>query len=232
MALIENKRPASPLNARLLPTFAAAFSGSVVFIFAIAFVARCTADGVVMPPRAPVDAANNGGVDAGVDVSDAGFFDDAGNEIGVDAGVLVTVTFDGRDAGVLEMTVSGPPFDAKEVVVIAASVVETCAREALRWDPSLGGPFTLGVELPIGSPPEVVVDGLVSPVLSSCLTRRGAELVFPAAVSNVDAALAVRARANLDGAGVVTWSDAAITGPRGGQSKPKGGNVKEAASPE
>ena len=54
---------------------------------------------------------------------------------------------------------------------------------------------------------------IISPVLSSCLERRGDEIPLPAALrgADLDVSLAVAARASLDAQGVVTWSDAAIT---------------------
>lgn len=204
MSLIEEKRPPSPTTLRPLQTGAAAFVASAIFVVVIAVVARATADGVVMPDR-----------DAGfVDVVDAGVVVDAGTEDAVvDAGALVTVSLDAGVEVFAPATVDGPPFDAREVIGAAAVVVEGCAGEALRWDPSLGGPFSLVVDLPVGAPVAIVVEGLTSPVLSSCLSRRVVDVAWPEAVraSTLAVPLRVHARAKLAGSGEVTWSDAAVT---------------------
>lgn len=221
MPLIEEKRRAvSPLAVRPLVTAAAAVVASVVFVVVIAVVARATADGVVMPDH---DA---GFADAGPVVVDAGF-PDAGFP---DAGMPYTVSL---DAGVVDSgpaTVDGPPFDAKDVVAAAVVVVDACAAEALRWDPSLGGSFTLVVDLPVGAPIAVLTEGLNSPVLSSCLGRRTGDIAWPEAVrsSTVAVPLSARARASLDASGHVTWSDAVVTsGPERAV-----GNVNDAGEPE
>lgn len=210
MALIEERRRPSPFSVRILPTLGAVVVCSFFFVFFVGVIARCTADSAVMPvPVVPVVPVVGDVVDAGVVGVAAGFVD-AGSE-DVDAGVLVTVSLDAGQEPTLPATVSGPPFEAKEVAAAAAVVVEVCAREALRWDPSLGGPFTLIVNLPEGAPAEIVVDGLVSPILSSCLARRITDLTLPEAARAPLVSLAVSARASLDGAARVTWSDPAVT---------------------
>ncbi len=223
MALIDEKRrPPSPLQVRPIVTGVAALVASFVFVVVTAVVARATADGVVMPDR---DA---GFPDAGPIVVDAGFAD-AGF---FDAGMPYTVSL---DAGVVDSgpaTVDGPPFEAKDVVKAAVVVVEICAGEALRWDPSLGGAFTLVVDLPVGAPVAVIVDGLTSPVLSSCIARRTIDIAWPESMrsSSVAVPLQARARASLDGAGRVTWSDSAVTS---GPDRPVADeNVNDVGDPE
>ena len=211
MPLIEEKRRPSPLLVRPIVTAVASVVAAAVFLIVVVVVARATADGVVMPPRDAGFVVDAGVVDAGV--LDAGVVD-AGPEF-VDAGALVTVSLDAgvdvSDGG--PASVDGPPFDAGAVVSAAAVVVERCAGDALRWDPSLGGPFSLVVDLPVGAAPAIVVDGLVSPVLTACLERRAVDVAWPEALraSTLAVPLAVRARAILDGSGRVNWSDAAVT---------------------
>ncbi len=209
MALIEAPRAPSPLKIRPLPTLAACVLASGLFVVIVAVLARATADAQTLPVR--------GFEDAGVVI---GAVVDAGTALPevVDAGVVSTVSL---DAGVDPLpgaapTVDGPPFSASEVAAAAVVIVERCAVEALRWDPSLGGPFSLVVDLPVGAPPLIIVDGLTSPVLSACVARRAVELGLPPdfQAAALDVALAVVARASLDGSGHVTWSDAAVVSGR------------------
>ncbi len=218
MALLETRRaPPSPLNLRPIPTLLAIALSSGLFIVALAFVARATADGSVMPVQElPF-------VDAGPPLvaGDGGTFVESDEEPAfVDAGALYSASPDGGTEPIPPPSVDGPPFAASEVAAAAVVVVEQCAQEALRWDPSLGGPFALAVELPVGTPAVIVVDGLVSPVLSSCLTRRTSELALPASLlaAALEVPLAVRARASLAADGRITWSDAVVA-PHGGVDK-------------
>jgi hypothetical protein len=119
------------------------------------------------------------------------------------------------DAG--PIMVPGPPFPPAAVIGAAVVVVEACAGDALRWDPSLGGPFVLEVDLgPLfadddgAAPPRVSTPGLLSPVLSSCLQRRAGDIVLPP-LGDVEVPLSVHARATLGAGGSIAWSDAIVT---------------------
>ncbi|MDP2340233.1 MAG: hypothetical protein Q8O67_04685 [Deltaproteobacteria bacterium] len=211
MALVERAQTPSPFKMRPLPTLLASLVTSALFIVGVALIAHATADGTVMH-RPWIEG----------DPPDAGFavvvVVDAGPPEEPDAGVMITVSI---DAGVdlspaLPPTVDGPPFSASEVAAAAVVVVERCAVEALRWDPSLGGPFSLFVDLPVGTPPAIVVEGLTSPVLSSCVERRTPEMSLPPAfqAAALEVPLGVTARATLDATGRVTWSDAVVVSGR------------------
>jgi hypothetical protein len=130
--------PPSPLRVRPLPVIFASVVAVAVFVVVLAVVARLTADGVVMPRP-----------DAGPE-ADAGVLE--GGDI--DAGVVELVTVEpGPDAGPEPdggpPTVEPPPYDPAVVAAAAVVVVESCVKDALRWDPSLGGAFTLRVILPV-----------------------------------------------------------------------------------
>ena len=208
MALIEPQRRPSPTKIRPLPVLAATIVTGALFILVISVVARLTADGSSMAALHPEGVVV-------VVVVDAGVPDAAPPDAGMEA--LVTVSIDaGPTQPARAPTVDGPPFSASEVAAAAVVVVEACAVEALRWDPSLGGPFSLFVNLPVGAPPAIVVDDLSSPVLTSCLARRTAELALPPSFHGAAlvVALGVSARATLDAAGRVTWSDAVVVSGR------------------
>ncbi|MBM4282957.1 MAG: hypothetical protein FJ137_20125 [Deltaproteobacteria bacterium] len=133
-------------------------------------------------------------------------------------GALVTVSPDvgpGVDAG--PASASGPPFSPTAVVSAAVVVVQACVADALRWDPSLGGPFAVVVDLgPLfaaedgAAPPRLETPGLLSPVLANCLLRRAADVQLPP-LGDVEVPLAVRARATLGADGTIAWSDALVT---------------------
>jgi hypothetical protein len=121
--------------------------------------------------------------------------------------------------------VPGPPFSPAAVVDAAVVVVQACAIDALRWDPSLGGVFGLQVDLgplfvaPDGAAaPRIATPGLLSPVLSNCLARRSGDVQLPP-LGDVSEPLAVHARAVLDAGGRITWSDAVVTTSRSGDMK-------------
>jgi hypothetical protein len=114
--------------------------------------------------------------------------------------------------------VAQPPFAPADLMSAAVVVVQACIADALRWDPSLGGPFVLHVDLaPLFSSadepstgPLLTTPGLLSPVLSSCLSRRAVDVSLPR-LGDIEVPLAVVARATLGADGVVAWSDARIT---------------------
>jgi hypothetical protein len=208
MPLIEERRAPSPLGVRPLPTALASLAAALLFVLVTGLVARCTRDSAG-PVRAPVVDA--GFVDAGF--VDAGFVD-AGF---VDAGMPYGPTVDG---GVYaDPSVAPPPYDPRTVAKEAAAVVERCAADALRWDPSLGGAFTLRVDLLVGAAPRVTPVGLDSPVLLSCIERASPDFVIAVGSGvgevgvDVGVDLVVSARARLDADGRVAWSDAAIGSP-------------------
>lgn len=208
MALLEPQRAPTPLKIRPLHTLGACLLSSALFVIGVAVTARLTADGSLAPPH-PDTAPTANLVDAGGDP----LVDSEPS----DAGVMVGVS---NDAGGPELTgpptVAGPPFDANDVATAAVVIVEVCAVEALRWDPSLGGPFSLFINLPVGAPPTIEVTDLTSPVLASCLHRRSVGMTLPSSLhaQALEMPLGVAARASLDAAGIVTWSDAVVVSGR------------------
>ena len=216
--------PPSPLRVRPLQVTLASIAAITVFVVAIAIVARSTADGVVMPradagPAAPRDAGSGPDANQHVDGGDSG------------ADVLVTVD-PGPDAGpepdAGPPDVEPPPYDPAVVAAAAVVVVERCVQDALRWDPSLGGAFTLRVILPVpplttserepeaqggdddGPPPILQTQGLVSPVLDACLARRASDMTRAPGTMDIGAPQAVVARAVLHADASVTVADAVI----------------------
>ena len=130
--------PLSPLQARPLVVGAATALAVACFVVVVAVVARLTADqAVTRPSPTSIQALHDAGV----------VIDIVGVEEGPDAGP-------GADIDTAVPTDSSPqtaesaPYDPSAVAAAAAVVVQRCAREALRWDPSLGGAFTLHVRLP------------------------------------------------------------------------------------
>lgn len=222
MAMMSSVPIAAPPTVRVIPTTVAALVASMVFMVALSVTARLTAEGAVVPPSPPADdegtaAENVDGVDGGVGAVDAGDAGDA--DVVMDAGVLVTVE-GGPDAGpeaLLPPTVDGPPYDVRAVAAAAAALVEDCAKDALRWDPSLGGPFTLRVTLPaadvVDQSPIIVVDGLRSPVLQGCLQRRQRGLSLPIGATGLLVSQIVTARAALGTDGTVSVSDEGVMAP-------------------
>jgi hypothetical protein len=228
MPLVDTRPPPSPLNVRPLPTLVAACGAALAFVVSLAVVARLTADGVVMPAR-PVPATPGEAPPADSAPAPGSARDAASTSPGEsDAGLeLVTVAVDAGvlpDAGPADVPL--PPFSPGDVVGAAVVVIEACAADALRWDPSLGGPFVIEVDLG----PLFVVDaddaavllstpGLTSPVLASCLRRRASAVALPA-LGDLASALSVRARASLGADGRVTWSDAVVTTSQAANVKP------------
>ena len=224
---------------RPLRTIILALVSVAIFNVTLTLVARSTADnvGALSTSSADLDPVLTQLLDGGVLLThddgaepmdggprDAGHLDaghlDAGHEGDnwqralVDAGPLVWVSADAGpvvDAG--PPTAPEPPFEADDVANAGGTLVERCSREALRWDPSLGGAFTLVVALPAaGTGDRVVVraDGLRSPVLARCLQQRSASTAVPGEALGVTVPLEVRARASLTSSGTVTIADAAI----------------------
>ncbi len=194
---------------RIIPTTVASVVASAVFVIVIAVVARNTADGVPAPMTYR-DAGDVVGDDAVID--DAGVGDDAG--VMADAG-FVTVD-EGPDAGPEPDAgppfVDGPPYDPALVITAAVEVAAVCAAEAMRWDPSLGGPFTLSVTLPSAVRDVVDVDaiGLRSPVLERCLERRGPHIALPGGARHNLVPQRVEARASLGTGAAIEVSDVNI----------------------
>lgn len=223
MPLVDARPPPSPLNMRPLFTVVAAVIGSALFVVGLGVVARLTAD--TAPPYARMRALDGvreaRGPDVGVDEAvDAGALAAGDAAPFVDAGALVTVSLpasDEQDVDAGPPTAARAPFAPAAVITSVVAIVEGCAADALRWDPSLGGPFVIVVDLgplfsaPDGvASPQITTPGLVSPVLASCLVRHASEAALPP-LGDVDVALAVRARAILAADGRVTWSDPAVT---------------------
>lgn len=226
MPLVDNRPPPSPLNIHPLRTAIAVTTAAVVFVVGVAVVARVTADAQTRSPRDVLgltveDAGSvaDGGVNGGGNAAGPGVPEPDRAADAADAGMaVVTVSPDagvGLDAGLPD--VPGPPFSPSDVVTAAVVVVQACAGDALRWDPSLGGPFSLQVDLgPLfvaadgAAPPRILTPGLTSPVLSNCLARRSGDIQLPF-LGDVEVPLAVHARAALDAGGRITWSDAFVT---------------------
>jgi hypothetical protein len=218
MPLVDTRPPPSPLNVRPALTAVVAVACVVGFVIGLAVVARLTADDAPLY-RAPVVVVADAGppVDGGI-LDVVPVVDDAGVPAADDATAVVTVAQapEGAvDAG--PPSAPGPPFPPAAIVAAAVGVFEDCAANALRWDPSLGGPFVLVVDLePLFSaregsaPPRLGTPGLVSPVLARCLERRAGDVVLPP-LGDVEVPLAIRARASLDVGGRITWSDVAVT---------------------
>ena len=212
MSLVDPPRVQRGPRVRVLPTVLASIVATAIFIVVLSVVARVTADSAVVVVRA---------VDAGIDLVDAGFdasdVDAGGVDAGdVDAGFvdagppaeLVTVSIDaGPDVDGGPADVEGPPYDVDDVIAVGRVLVEACARDGLRWDPSLGGAFTLRVTLPEAGPTStsavVEADGLRSPVLSSCLKRRTPTLTWPPGATDLLVPQQVVAAASLSSDGRV-----------------------------
>ena len=222
MSLVDPPRVQRGPRVRVLPTVLASIVATAIFIVVLSVVARVTADSAVVVVRA-VDAGIDL-VDAGFDASDvdaggvdagdvgAGFVDAGFVDAGfVDAGPpaeLVTVSIDaGPDVDGGPADVEGPPYDVDDVIAVGRVLVEACARDGLRWDPSLGGAFTLRVTLPEAGPTStsavVEADGLRSPVLSSCLKRRTPTLTWPPGATDLLVPQQVVAAASLSSDGRV-----------------------------
>lgn len=208
--------PPSPLRVRPLAVLLATGAAIPIFVVVIALVARGTADGVMMPrPDAgpePLIGSDAGVVDAGVELVTVEPGPDAGPE---------------PDAG--PPGVELPPYDPAVVAAAAVVVVESCVQDALRWDPSLGGAFTLRVILPVtplttsereleepgdadddGPPPVLQTPGLVSPVLDACLLRRAIDMARAPGTKDLTAPQAVVARAVLHANGTIAIADAVV----------------------
>ncbi len=210
--------PPSPLRVRPLQVTLASIAAIAVFVVVVAIVARSTADDVMMPRADAGPAAPR----------EAGSRPDAGDG---DADVLVTVE-PGPDAGpepdAGPPEVEPPPYDPAIVAAAAVVVVERCVQDALRWDPSLGGAFTLRVVLPIsplttserepeeqggdddGPPPILQTSGLVSPVLDACLARHAGDMARAPGTKDLGAPQAVVARAVLHADSTIAVADAVI----------------------
>jgi hypothetical protein len=200
---------------RALPTLAATAAATLVFLLVLLVAARSTRDlaGPVpdalrtvpreafLPPPAPA-----GDVPAVEEPSPHGasLVDSGAPPLGPEPAPPEWV-----DAG--PVGVAGPPFDASALVLAAVPDVERCAKDALRWDPSLGGAFTVVVNLDPEAPPRITTVGIVSPVWSACLQRTDASPLLGLLQGPLEQALVVRARAALDGVqGQVTVADPVI----------------------
>ena len=219
MAMMSSVPIAAPPTVRVIPTTLAALVASMVFMVALSVTARLTAEGAVVPPRPADDELTAAANEASVDSVDGGVGTGDTVDVVVDAGVVVTVE-GGPDAGpeaLLPPTVDGPPYDVRAVAAVAAALVEDCSKDALRWDPSLGGPFTLRVTLPaadvVDQSPIIVVDGLRSPVLQGCLQRRQRGLSLPIGATGLLVSQIVTARAALGTDGTVSVSDEGVMAP-------------------
>ena len=221
MGLVDQPRADTGPNIRIIPTVLASAVAVVIFVVVLAFVARATADDaiIIVPDAGFVFDAGDldggvvvyGGSDGGVVVyggvvHDGGVVDAGVVDAGVvDAGPPVEFVTVSPDAGPVvdggPADVEGPPYDVAGVAAVSAVLVEICAKDGLRWDPSLGGPFLLRVSLPeAGAPTTTAVieaDGLRSPVLAACLKRRAPTVVLPPGASDLLGAQQVVARATL-----------------------------------
>lgn len=236
MALVDPPKVKRPPLVRVVPTLLASIAAVVVFVVVITIVARVTAD-AASPGAADagvagellVDGAllvDGGVVDAGVrddaGVLDAGVLDAGVLDAGVlDAGPAVELVTVSADAGPVvdggPPTVEGPPYEPAAVAAAALVLVEACAVDGRRWDPSLGGAFTLRVTLPAlpevgaaATPLVIVADGLRSPVLEACMRRRLGEVVLPPGASDLLQQQQVVAQASLSTAGRVAVSAVSI----------------------
>ena len=178
MPLGPDRDPPPPLGIRPVRTIIAVLVASAAFVLLLVGVARYTRDHHSAPPRdvgviheagsvspapVPVEALN---ADAGT----SAFFTDGGS-IGEHAGERGEAAPAGPDC----------PVDLASLKAAAIREVERCAADAVRWDPSLGGAFTLEVTLAPEQAPALLLRGLESPVLQSCLQR--AHPAFAAPVS-------------------------------------------------
>lgn len=217
--------PPSPFRVRPLPVTLGSIVAIAGFVVVLAVVARLTADGAVI-----VRSDADGGV--ALDATDGGP-GEGGGDGGVldggppDAGVVVTVE-PGDDAGPEPDAgppwAEPPPYDPAVVAAAAVVVVERCAQDALRWDPSLGGPFTLRIELSaathdvaifdegehIGPAPRLQAIGLPSPILEACLLRQGPSMARAPGTLELGTSQAVVARGVLRTDGSVEIADPAI----------------------
>ncbi len=83
----------------------------------------------------------------------------------------------------------------------------------MRWDLSLGGPFSLEVRLPAHDEVDevtVTVNGLRSPVLESCLLRRKKTLPLPSGARDLSEPQAVTAHGLLKSGGAVDIDGASV----------------------
>jgi hypothetical protein len=241
----------SPLQARPLVVGAATTLAVACFVVVVAIVAHLTADDAASdrpPPTA--DAASTA-----TDPSDAGVVVPVmvGVEEGPDASPQPPANGTASDdvdaepgPGASAATAEPAPYDPAAVAAAAVVIVERCAREALRWDPSLGGPFTLRVRLATTAPLDDTSDdtnddesegatldrtrtsvassmvaldalGLTSPVLQACLKRQATRMEQVAGTTQLVSPQAVVARAVLSTEGTVAFADAAIVAlPTGG----------------
>ncbi len=230
MALVDPPKVKRPPLVRVVPTLLASIAAVVVFVVVITIVARVTAD-ATSPGAADAGVAgellvDGGVVDAGVrddaGVLDAGVLDAGVLDAGVlDAGPAVELVTVSADAGPVvdggPPTVEGPPYEPAAVAAAALVLVEACAVDGRRWDPSLGGAFTLRVTLPAlpevgaaATPLVIVADGLRSPVLEACMRRRLGEVVLPPGASDLLQQQQVVAQASLSTAGRVAVSAVSI----------------------
>ncbi len=241
MALVDPPKVKGPPLFRVVPTLLASVAAVALSVVVIAVVARATADGAVVPMHndddgvvvdagAVLDAGDAGvvaaSVDGGVvDAVDAGVVHAGVVDAGlVDAGPPIELVTVSPDAGPVvdggPATVEGPPYESAAVAAAALVLVEACAVDARRWDPSLGGAFTLRVTLPAlpeelgagstSTPLLVAADGLRSPVLEACIARRLSEVVLPPGASDLLQRQQVEARASLSTSGRVEVSSVGV----------------------
>jgi hypothetical protein len=231
-----NQPTLSP-QARPLVVSAATGLAVACFVGLVAVVARLTADDTaIRGPRPTAEAAPTATdpTDAGVVVAVM-----VGVEEGPDAGPEPvaddTANHDidaGQRPGAQPTTAEPAPYDPAAVAAAAVVIVERCAREALRWDPSLGGPFMLRVRLATTAPhvdarvdsgvdpgvhahvdsSGVTIDalGLTSPVLQACLKRQATRMEQVAGTAHLVTPQAVVARAVLSTEGTIACADAGI----------------------
>lgn len=193
-----------------------AWSGVVAvctFVLVLAITARLTRDGAGGVPRgAPSDVASGSAVMANspgivlpaapqVD-TDAGGSADAGPIDGPgrsDGGTAWTVPLE-PDAG--PVAAAGPPVALDEVQSALTPVLERCLRDALRFDPSLGGRVDLEMVAQDGVL-RAQLRGAPSPVLATCLETGARAVPISGARDEV---VHLEARVVLDGLrGLVRW---------------------------
>lgn len=169
--------PRAPARA-LARTLAGSAFAVIAVVVVVAVTARATRDLAVGVPRSPGDDAVLARRVAPDDAGHGRFSspamagDDGASRSGEPELIAPTVGLE-PDAG--PPAVPGPPVDIEAARVAMVPVLERCLQEALRFDPSLGGPADVVVDVHPGA---VVarLHNAPSPVLGACVEERGRAL--------------------------------------------------------
>jgi hypothetical protein len=185
--------PSEPPERRRPPVWRGALLAvltMLLFLASVAVAAYATRDSAG-PVRPPVP-------DAGIVLP---VIVDAGPVEIPDAGELTTVEAE-PDSG--PVGVAGPPVEPAALSAAAKPILETCLREALRFDPSFGGKLRVRVEVR-GRTLGLVPPPGTSPVFAGCATQQKGRLEGAPATANAEL------RVVLDGLrGVVTIEETTL----------------------